>query len=111
MCLFGRKKKEKQLVLESRERITANKKEIDVLLILAENDEKVTSDLLKLQSTIGFLNPSTAADVKKADLKIGDKIGDFKIFLNKASQKNDFTGYESYIKEINILIAERNAKI
>ncbi len=112
MGLFFRKKKiSKDLIDEDLKIIKQNCQIIDVLMVHADACEPLVEKLKDLREKIEFLNPSTNADVKTADKKIGDKLGDIKITLSKCSAKGDFEGWEKLVREIEVAIAERNTKL
>ena len=112
MGLFFRKKKlDKDLVEEDLKIIKQNTQIIDVLLVHADTCEPLVEKLKDLKEKIEFLKPSVKAEVKTADKKIGDKLGDVKIALSKCSAKGEFDGWEKLIREIEIAIAERNVKL
>ena len=112
MGLFFRKKKiSKDLSDEDLKIIKQNCQIIDVLMVHGDACEPLCEKLKDLREKIEFLNPSTNPDVKNADKKIGDKLGDIKIALSKCSAKGDFEGWEKLVREIEVAIAERNTKL
>jgi hypothetical protein len=112
MGLFFRKKKiSKDLIDEDLKIIKQNCQIIDVLMVHGDACEPLCEKLKDLREKIEFLNPSTNPDVKNADKKIGDKLGDIKIALSKCSAKGDFEGWEKLVREIEVAIAERNTKL
>ena len=112
MGLFFRKKKiSKDLSDEDLKIIKQNCQIIDVLMVHGDACEQLCEKLKDLREKIEFLNPSTNPDVKNADKKIGDKLGDIKIALSKCSAKGDFEGWEKLVREIEVAIAERNTKL
>ena len=111
MGLFKKKKTAKQQVLNDISLIKENSQFIGVLLVYAKEDEQLSKELTALQEKIKYLNPCDNEEILKMDGKIKDKLGDLKIFMNKGSQKNNFSGFEPFLRDIELLIAERNAKI
>lgn len=112
MGLFFKKKKiDKDLIDEDLKIIKTNTQIIDILMVHADVCEPLVEKLKELREKIEFLNPSVKAEVKNADKKIGDKLGDIKIALSKCSAKGEFDGWEKLTREIEVAIAERNVKL
>lgn len=73
IILLRRKSKiptEKDLLLESKQRIAVNTQIIEELLVQAENIDELKTHLCDIQEKLRYLTPSTSADVAKIDQDI-----------------------------------------
>ena len=112
MCFFRKKKTSKEQVVEDIKLVKSNQQQIRVLWELAEGNDELRQRLSKLKETLTYLNPSESAEIKKLDQQIGDKIEDFKMVLSKAAYKDgEASDWKKYVKELEVLTAERNARI
>lgn len=108
MC-WCKKKRKSECVKEDREQIEANYKAIDVLAVLAKEDEALLASLEELQESLRYLIASSDGKVKKYDEKIGELLGDLKILLAKRGTDNK-KETESLLSSLRLCIAERKAK-
>lgn len=93
---------------EDRELIDFNSKSIDVLIALTEN-AAFQSELKKIQEEIKFLIPSSENKVYDYDKKIKAHIEDMKILFTKNSEGKMDSKISDAMRELNVLIAERNS--
>lgn len=94
---------------EDRDLIAANAASVEALLVLAENNAELISELKELQEKIKYLMPSVKDDVFELDKKITNLIGDLKIALTKTDGEED-KKTENLIKQIKLTIADRGVK-
>lgn len=108
ICIVFRKKSgrstEKDILIESKELISKNAQTIEVLKVLASGKQELVSTLNLLEDRLRYLTPSVNEKVVAIDRQINDCLGDFKIALNK----NKEDGYEGFVKNIKMLIADRS---
>lgn len=94
---------------EDRELIAENARAVEALLVLAEGNKELTTELKELQEKIEYLTPSPKDEILDFDKKIKNLIGDLRIALTKAdgeeSKKSD-----NVIKQIKLTIADRGVK-
>ncbi len=107
MCFFRKKLSNKEKILKSREDTNKNTQTIEILLVMAEDNEAMRQELLKLQDTLKYLTPSSADEVKKIDEKISHNLDDLKIELSKGDKEKALAKAESTIKDIKLLLAQR----
>lgn len=93
---------------EDRELIEFNSKSIDVLLTLTENEE-LQAELRKIQEEIKFLIPSPDGKIFDFDKKIKAQIEDMKILFTKNADGKMESKIKDAIRELKVLIAERNS--
>lgn len=111
MCFKRNRKKafDKSMnkVLESKELLDDNIVKIKTICEIA-SESLVKADLDKLCDKIAYSSPSRKEEVKKCDKKIFDRLDDLKILVcgNKSQEK-----IEDLIKDIEVMLIERNANI
>ena len=93
---------------EDRELIEFNSKSIGVLLALTE-DQALQENLKKIQEELKFLIPSPEGKIFDFDKKIKAKIEDMKILFTKNSDGKMESKINGAIRELKVLIAERNS--
>lgn len=108
MCLFKRRKQSDK-ALEDRKLISTNEKSIDVLIVLAGENEEFIKKLHGLKEKLKYLIPSD--NVKDFDKKIKDQIEDLRIVLIKSDGQELPKIAENILTQINVLICDRNTKI
>ena len=107
--MFFHKNKDAQIAKEDRDLIAENSKMIEVLLVLCKGREEEKA-LKELEEKMKYLQPSTEDDVLKIDKKIKNQLADLKIALVK--EDGEFTDkVKKELRDLEILVAERNAKI
>lgn len=111
MGLFGKRKTAKVQIEADIELIEENARAVDVLMVYSKSDAATLEKLTALKDDIKYLSPSCEAEVKAYDKKIADKLGDLKLALNKARQRDMFEQSKQLIEEIELVIAERNSKM
>ncbi len=94
---------------EDRDLIAANAASVEALLVLAENNAELISELKELQEKIKYLMPSVKDDVFELDKKITNLIGDLRIALTKTDGEED-KKTENLVKQIKLTIADRGVK-
>ena len=104
------KKSTKAQVVEDIHLIKGNTQYIDILLVYCKENESLTNELVALQEKIKYLNPCDNEKVQKMDQKIKAKLEECKTLLSQ-SNSNDFSTIAPLLREIEILVAERNAII
>ena len=90
--------------------INENTKFVEVLLVQAEDNEEVVKELKELQETLKYLKPSRDKKVYDYDKKIKDNLGDLKIAFTKTDGEGSKKTVQ-LIKDIKILVAERNTNV
>ena len=108
MGLFG-KKRAKDKVSGDKDLIEENAKAIEALLILAENNEEMKSELKSAQEKIKYLPPSEDSKIFDFDKKIKNLIEDMRIALVKADGESS-KKVENVLTQIKLTIADRNTK-
>ena len=106
--MFFKKRKMAANNKEDRELIEFNSKSIGVLLALTE-DQALQEDLKKIQEELKFLIPSPEEKIFDFDKKIKAKIEDMKILFTKNSDGKMEAKISGAIRELKVLIAERNS--
>ena len=108
--MFFHKNKDAQIAKEDRDLIAENSKMIEVLLVLCKGREEEEKALKELEEKMKYLQPSTEDDVLKIEKKIKNQLADLKIALVK--EDGEFTDkMKKELRDLEILVAERNAKI
>ncbi len=105
--MFFKKKRNSNKVIEDRDLVKKNSDSINALIIIAEKNIEIVSDLKKLQEKLKNLIPSSNSKIINKDEIIKNKIGDLRIVLVKSDEENT-KKVKDIIKEINITIADRN---
>ena len=110
MCFFKKKVTSRQKTVNDIMLIKSNMQAIDVLIAYLEENAEIKERLLKLQEKIKYLNPIDKDNIQALDKKIGGKIGDLKIELSKGKNKLDIERFENELKELEIMVVERQSK-
>ena len=104
------KNNDAKIAKEDRDLIAENSKMIEVLLVLCKGREEEEKALKELEEKMKYLQSSTEDDVLKIDKKIKNQLADLKIALVK--EDGEFTDkVKKELRDLEILVAERNAKI
>ena len=90
--------------------IAENSKFVEVLLVQAEGNDEVLAELKDLQESLKYLKPSKDKKVYDYDKKIKDSLGDLKIAFTKSDGEGNKKTVQ-LIKEVKMLIAERNVNV
>ncbi|MDR1094363.1 MAG: hypothetical protein LBL66_09480 [Clostridiales bacterium] len=99
-----------EALLADRERIAKNKSALDALHGKAENaDARTAGEIDRLRGRSEYLSPSRESDVYDYDVRIGNKIGDLKIALTKASDPFDYEQCLQLCGAISDLLTDREA--
>ena len=107
--MFFHKNKDAQIAKEDRDLIAENSKMIEVLLVLCKGREEEKA-LKELEEKMKYLQSSTEDDVLKIDKKIKNQRSDLKIAMVK--DDGEFTDkVKKELRDLELLVAERNAKI
>lgn len=109
MGLF-RRKKVADKVKEDRELVETNSKAVEALVVLAEDNAELISELKDLQEKIKYLIPVENSKVVDCDKKIKNLIGDLRIALTK-SDGEESKKVSNILTDIKLAIADRNTKI
>ena len=105
---FGKRKKLAQKNQLDRNVIDVNYKMIDALVVLCTDDD-FNTELKKLQEQLKYQISSTNDKVCSFDKKIKSAIDDLKIALTKEGDAKNNAKAQSLLREIRVLIAERNS--
>ena len=108
--ILGRRKNSSPAPDEDNGIIAENTKFVEVLLAQAEGNEEVVNELKELQEELKYLKPSREKKVYDYDKKIKDNLGDLKIAFTKTDGDSNKKTVQ-LIKDIKILIAERNINV
>ena len=108
MGLF-RKKKMADKVIEDREFVSRNEKSVEALIVLAGQNEDLQKQLHLLKEKLKYLVPSEAA--KDYDKKIKNQIEDLRIILVRSEGQDLPKKAETILRQIMVLISDRNANI
>ncbi len=108
MNYFQKKQLKSTQRSEDQQLISKNAVMIDVLISLTSN-ATCKEELKKLQEKLQYLTASDLSKVYDGDKKIANAIDDFKQWLYK--EKDDAEKTAKMIKELYVLIAERNSKL
>ena len=98
--------KEHDNVLSDIDIIKDNAGVFEQLVVLAEGNDELVSNLRSMQDKIKYLNPSKDADAIKIDNKISNEIGDLKILFSKKELNDEKVS--KHLTEIKLLIAQRS---
>lgn len=90
--------------------IAENSKFVEVLLVQAEGNDEVVNELNDLKEALKYLKPSKDKKVYDYDKKIKDSLGDLKIAFTKTDGEGSKKTVQ-LIKEIKMLVAERNINV
>ena len=108
---FFKKRNKADKTKENSDLIRQNDKRIEELIVLAGNNALI-DELRGIQEKIRYLIPSADDKVAECDRKIKEQIEDLKIRMVKEENSEQIQKtVEHSIKQLNLLIAERNAKI
>lgn len=80
----------------------------DSLIVLADDNKEIVTELKKLQEQIKYLIPSVTEEVLNMDKKIKNTLEDIRIILIKDNQSEKIAGA---LKDLKVLIADRNTKV
>lgn len=108
MCF--KKKNTSKKINENREKVESNAKKIGILMAL-NGYEELHDKLLVLKDKLQFMTPSILSKVDSLDTKIKHALDDLKILLNKNEKQSNLEKAMEQIKDIEVLIAERNSLI
>ena len=109
MCF--RRKKASEKVEDNRELISSNSRSMESLVVLARDDEELKKKFRQLEEKIKYLTPSTNGKVLDCDKKIKNLIEDLRIVLVKADGEPMPPKGENLLRQIELMIADRNAKL
>ena len=109
MCF--RRKKASEKVIDNRELISTNERSIESLIVLARDDEELIQKFRRLQEKLKYLTPSKDGKVIDYDKKIKNLIEDLRIVLVKADGEPMPPKGETLLRQIELAIADRNAKV
>ena len=110
LVLLGKKKSTPADTDADNKLIAENFKFVDVLLVQAEGNEEVVKELNELKENLKYLKPSKEKKVYDYDKKIKDSLGDLKIAFTKTDGEESKKTVQ-LIKEIKMLVAERNVNL
>ncbi|MCH5148757.1 MAG: hypothetical protein J1G05_05285 [Clostridiales bacterium] len=110
VILLGRKKAQPSDPDADLKLIAENTKFVEVLLVQAEGNEEVVKELKELQENLKYLKPSREKKVYDYDKKIKDNLGDLKIAFTKTDGEGSKKTVQ-LIKDVKILVAERNTNV
>ena len=110
VVLLGRKKAQPSDPDADNKLIAENTKFVEVLLVQAEGNDEVVNELKELQENLKYLKPSREKKVYDYDKKIKDNLGDLKIAFTKTDGEGSKKTVQ-LIKDIKILVAERNTNV
>lgn len=105
--MFFRKKKSADKVKDDRELVEANSKAIDALVVLADGNDAIVSELKELQQKLKYLIPSLNSKVIDCDKLIRNIIGDLRIALTKSDGETTKKAAD-ILTDIKLAIADRN---
>lgn len=105
--MFLKKKKSlTEINIEDRKLIESNAKSFETLLVLSKTEE-FNRELKRIQNKIMYLGASTNEKVLDFDKKIKETIDDLKISLTKDGDTENNLKATKLLKDIEILITER----
>ena len=103
-------KKKNDKVLDDRNLIEECEKAMETLIILAESDESLVSNLRILKEKIKYLVPSDEEKIYEYDKGIKNLIEDMRIALVKADRES-MKKLKLILADLRIAIVERNSRI
>lgn len=103
-------KKNNDKVLNDRNLIEECEKAMETLIILAESDENLVSNLRVLKEKIKYLVPSNEEKIYEFDRRIKNLIEDMRIALVKADRES-MKKLKLILADLRIAIVDRNSRV
>lgn len=104
-----KKKTEAQKTIDDRELVATNSASFEALIVLAQENEELITEMNALQEQLKYLVPVEDAKVADYDKKIKNLIGDLRIALTK-SEGEETNKTKDILLDLKLAVADRKTK-